>query len=240
MKIIRIFILALVAFLSVGKSNGQTAGEVIDKYLSAIGGKEKIIQIKSFYTEGQMQVMGMEGKIKTTVLNGKGYRQETEMMSQVQVSSLNEKGGWLTNPMQGSTAPTDMPAEIYNMYKNKMTVGDPFVNYQANDYKIELAGNETIGSLNAIKIKMIKADNSITTCYFDPATFLLIRTVVKANMRGQEVEMAINYSNYKEAGNGYIIPFTTETDMGNGMNVVNTITAAEVDKAVDPVIFNKP
>jgi hypothetical protein len=240
MKIIRIFFLVLVAFLSVGKSNGQTAGEVIDKYLSAIGGKEKIIQIKSLYTEGKMEVMGQEVKNKTTVLNGKGWRQEIEMMSQVQVSSLNEKGGWLSNPMQGSATPTDMPAEIYNMTKNKMTIGDPFVNYQANDNKVELAGNETIGSLNALKIKMIKADNTITTFYFDPTTYLLIRTVLKANMRGQEVEMTLNYSNYKEAGNGYIIPFTTETDMGNGMKIVGTITAAEVDKAVDPAIFNKP
>ena len=59
---IRIFILVLVAFLSVGKSNGQTAGEVIDKYLSAIGGKEKIIQIKSFYTEDASHGYGRQGQ----------------------------------------------------------------------------------------------------------------------------------------------------------------------------------
>ncbi len=240
MKIIRIFMIVFVAFLSAGKSNGQTAGEVIDKYLSAIGGKEKIIQIKSFYTEGKMEVMGMEGKIKTTILNGKGYRQETEMMSQIQVTCLNEKGGWLTNPFQGSTAPNDMPAEIYNMSKSKLIVGDPFVNYQASDVKVELAGNETIGSVNAIKIKMIKADNSFTTFYFDPTTFFLIRLVQKISMQGQEAEMVLNYSNYKEAGKGYIVPFSTETDMGNGMKVVGTILTAEVDKAVDPAIFNKP
>lgn len=87
---------------------------------------------------------------------------------------------------------------------------------------------------------MIKADNTFTTCYFDQADFHLIRTVQKANVRGQEVEMTLNYSNYKEAGNGYIIPFTTETDMGNGMKVVGTILTAEVGKAVDPAIFNKP
>lgn len=119
MKIIRIFIIVFVAFLSVGKSNGQTAGEVIDKYLSAIGGKEKIIHITSFYTEGKMEVMGVEGKIKTTILNGKGMRQETEMMGQTQVTCLNEKGGWVTNPFQGNTAPTDMPAEVYDMMKNQ-------------------------------------------------------------------------------------------------------------------------
>jgi hypothetical protein len=187
-----------------------------------------------------MAVMGMEGKIKTTVLNGKGMKQETEMMSQVQVTCINEQGGWMSNPIQGSATPTDMPAEVYNMMKSQMTVGAPLVNYQANDNKIESAGNETIGSVNTIKIKMVKADNTYSIFYFDAATFLLVRTVQKANMRGQEVEMTLNYSDYKEAGNGYIIPFKTETDMGNGMKVVGTIQLAEVDKAVDPAIFNKP
>jgi hypothetical protein len=240
MKITRIFIIVLVAFCLTGKSYGQTAGEVIDKYLSAIGGKEKITHIKSFYTEGKMEVMGMEVKNKTTVLNGKGMRQETDMMSQIQVTCLNENGGWLTNPMQGSAAPTDMPAEVYNMMKSQLTVGAPFVNYQANESKVELAGNETIGTVNAIKIKMTKADNTFTTSCFDPASFLLIRTVQKTNMRGQEVEVTVNYSNYKDAGNGYMIPFTTETELGNGMKMVGTVLLAEVDKAVDPAIFNKP
>jgi hypothetical protein len=240
MKIIKISIIVFVAFLSIGKSNGQTAGEVIDKYLSAIGGKEKVSQIKSFYTEGKMEVMGMEGKIKTTILNGKGMRQETDMMGQTQVTCLNEKGGWVTNPFQGNSAPTDMPAEVYDMMRNQITIAAPFVNFQANNMTVESAGNEAIGAVNTIKVKMIKADNTFTTCYFDQTNFRLIRTVQKANVRGQEVEMTLNYSNYKDAGNGYTIPFTTETDMGNGMKVVGTILTAEVDKAVDPSIFNKP
>jgi hypothetical protein len=240
MKFTRIFIIVFIALFSTGISNGQTAGEVIDKYLNAIGGKEKVSKIKSFYTEGKMEVMGMQGIVKTTVLNGKGMKQETEMMSQVQVSCLNEKGGWITNPFQGSTAATDMPAEVYDMMKSQITIGAPYINYLANNMKVELAGNETIGSINAVKIKMVKADNSFTNCYFDATSVLLIRTVQKINARGQEVEMAVNYSNYKDSGNGYLIPFTTETEMGNGMKVVGTITAAEVDKAVDPAIFNKP
>jgi len=240
MKITRVFIIVLVTFLFTGKSYGQTAGEVMDKYFSAIGGKEKISQIKSFYTEGKMEMMGMEVKSKTTVLNGKGWRQDIDMMGQNQITSLNEKTGWLSLPMQGSAAPTDMPADIYDKAKSKMIVGDPLVNYQANGNKVELAGNEAIGSINAIKLKMVKPDNTFDTYYFDPASFLLIRSVQKENMRGQEVEMTVNYSNYKDAGKGYMYPFTTETDMGNGMKVVVTIVVAEVDKAVDPAIFNKP
>jgi hypothetical protein len=37
-----------------------------------------------------------------------------------------------------------------------------------------------------------------------------------------------------------MIPFTTETELGNGMKMVGTVLLAEVDKAVDPAIFNKP
>ena len=240
MKTIHIFIFVFVTFLSVGKSNGQSADEVIDKYLNAIGGKEKIKRIKSLYTEGIMLVMSTEGKTRMTVLNGKGMRQEAEIMSQTQVTCMNEKTGWVINPFQGNPEPTIMPVELHNILKAQLTIGSPFVNYLEDNQKVESAGNEVIGGINAIELKMIKGDNTFTTFYFDPTSFLLIRTVQKLIMQGKEVVMTLNFSNYKDAGNGYLIPFNTKTDMGNGMSVSGSISKVEVDKAVDPTIFNKP
>ena len=60
--------------------SAQTAEGIIEKYLQVIGGKEQISKIKSLYVESAMEVMGMESTVKVTILNGKGYKSEMEIM----------------------------------------------------------------------------------------------------------------------------------------------------------------
>jgi hypothetical protein len=240
MKRYRIFISAAFIFCCLGTTYAQTAGEVIDKYLNSLGGKEKISAIKSLYTESKMEVMGMGGITRTTILNGKGMRQETDIMGNTSVTCLTDKGGWSVNPMTGSTTAADMPAEVFNAMKSQLVIGAPFIQYQANGIKADLDGTEVIGDVKAIKIKLTEADNSTSTYFFDPNTFSMIRSVKKMQMRGQEAEIAVDFSNFNKAGDFYVIPFKSEMAMGNGMKMVNTVTKAEIDKAVDMAIFNKP
>lgn len=240
MKTFRILMTIVIAMMCVGKSNGQTAEEVVDKYLKAIGGKENISQLKSFYTEGKMAVMGMEASTKVTILNGVGLRQESEMMNTTSVSCLTEKGGWSINPQSGSSNAVEMTPDQYNSMKGQLVLGAPFINLQASGTKAEVAGTENLDGVNVTKVILTKSDNSTSVYYFDTLTNLLIRSEQKMKMRGQEVDTIINLSDYKDAGNGYTIPFTTEVKVGEVFKMVTTITKAEVNKAVDPAIFNKP
>jgi ABC-type sulfate/molybdate transport systems ATPase subunit len=167
-------------------------------------------------------------------------RQETDIMGNTSVTCLTDKGGWSVNPMTGSTTAADMPAEVFNAMKSQLVIGAPFIQYQANGIKADLDGTEVIGDVKAIKIKLTEADNSTSTYFFDPNTFSMIRSVKKMQMRGQEAEIAVDFSNFNKAGDFYVIPFKSEMAMGNGMKMVNTVTKAEIDKAVDMAIFNKP
>jgi len=239
MKTYKIFVLAIITFFCVGKSQGQTAEEVIGKYINAIGGKEKISQISSLYTESKMAVMGMEIPSKTTILNGKGMKQEMEVMGSSSITCCTDKGGWSINPMAGGSDPVDMPAEQYNMAKSQMQIGAPFINYIESGLKVELLGKEQVGSSAAFKIKLTRPDNSFSTYYFDSNTYYLIKSVQKGNMQGQEVEMENLYSNFKKLDFGYTMPFTTKLNTGQ-MEMESTVTKAEVNNPVDPAIFNKP
>lgn len=240
MKSFRFLLTIALVFLGAVQTIGQTADEVIDKYLKAIGGKENISQIKSFYTEGKMAVMGMEATTKVTVLNGVGLRQESEMMNTTSISSLSEKGGWSINPQTGSPNAVDMTPEQFNAMKGQMVLGAPFINLQSTGTKAEIAGTENIDGINATKILLTKTDNTTSAYYFDTMTNLLIRSDQKMKMRGQEVDTVISFSDYKDAGNGYSVPFKTEVRVGEVFKMVTTITKAEINKAVDPAIFNKP
>src|SRR5215472_1556238 len=79
-----------------------TADEVIQKYLAAVGGKDAISQVKSISTESSVQVMGNEAPSTTVIVDGVGYKSETEFNGMKIVTCYNDKGGWSVNPMAGA------------------------------------------------------------------------------------------------------------------------------------------
>ena len=70
-------ILTSTVFLAISAfALGQSADEIINKYIQSIGGKDKLSKINSLYIESKMEVMGMEFGSKSTTLNGKGFKTE--------------------------------------------------------------------------------------------------------------------------------------------------------------------
>lgn len=230
---------AIAMFIAVTVS-AQTADEIIGKYVQAIGGKDVLTKFTSVYTEFSMEVMGMQITGKSTILNGKGMKQEMEVMGSTMITCLTDKGGWAINPMGGSTDPVDMPAEQFNSSKDQIVVGAPFVNYAQNGYKAELQGTETVGTVSAYKVKLTDANSKSSVYYFDPKTFYLLKSIQQTDNQGQMVENIITFSDYRTA-NGYSMPYKMDMDMGGGqMTMTMTVTKAEFNKPVDEAIFSKP
>ena len=75
MKSIKLFLFALAAITS-SSLYAQTVDEIISKHVEAIGGKEKLSQVKSLYTENSVDVMGNSAPQKEYLVEGKGYKSE--------------------------------------------------------------------------------------------------------------------------------------------------------------------
>ena len=215
-------------------AKAQTADEIVSKHLDAIGGKDKITQIKSLYMEGSMQVMGNETPTTTTILNGKGFRSESEFNGQKFIQAVSDKGGWMINPMMGADAQA-IPDEQYKAAKSQIYIGAPFLNYTANGTKVELQGKEG----NNFKLKVTTSDGIDITVYIDPATYYITKTVRKGNMQGQDVEITTTFSDYQKTDFGYVVAHNVQIDMGS-FQIGTTIKKVEVNKEVDPKIFDMP
>jgi len=74
MKTLSTSILFLVCSLGAGSLRAQTADEIVNKYIKAIGGKELISSIKSIYEEGTLEVNGNEGPSTTYIVSGKAFK----------------------------------------------------------------------------------------------------------------------------------------------------------------------
>ena len=235
MKRIKISLLLLTAFFCSFSAKAQTADDIIAKNLDAMGGKDKISQIKSLYTEGTVQVMGNDNPTSTTILNGKGIRSESEFSGQKFIQVFTDKGGWMINPMMGGNVAQALPNDAYKAGKGQIYVGGPFYDYATKGSKVELLGKDG----DAYKMKVTTSDSVESTYYIDPATYYIAKLVSKGNMNGQEIEMTINFSDYKKTDFGFVVPHTIQTDMGN-FQLSATITKVVVNKDVDPKIFDMP
>src|SRR5690348_3596732 len=112
MKNLKIGLVLLTALINVA-IYGQTADEIIGKHIEATGGKEKLSAINSVTIENSVRAMDNDSPNKITIVNGKGYRTESDINGQMLVQVYTDKGGWAINPFAGSDAAEAMPADQY-------------------------------------------------------------------------------------------------------------------------------
>lgn len=233
------FIFSLMSLLLFFSATAQTADDIIAKHIDAIGGKDKLSQITSCVTEKNTEVMGNESTTKTTIVNGKGYRNEADFNGQQLVQTVTDKGGWAINPFGGSATPTALTPDEYKSSEDEIYLPDPLFNYAQHGAKVELGGQEKVGDINAYKLNYTNKDSAVSTFYIDPSTSYIIQVVRTGNVQGQETNITISYSDYKKTDFGVFVPYTVGIDMGQ-FNLKNTITKVEFNKTVDPAVFDMP
>jgi hypothetical protein len=235
MKLLKLSLLASATFLCGISTFAQTADEIIAKHIDAIGGKDKIAAIKSIRMETSSQIMGNDAPGNITIVNGKGFKSETEFNGSKMIQCYTDKGGWATNPMGGNT-PEAMPAEQYKAGKAQLQVGGELYDYASKGSKAELLGKDG----NLYKIKLTTKDSSESTYYIDPTTYYITKMTKSGEVMGQQVEIVINYSDYKKTDFGYTIPYNTQLDFGSMFSMAIATKKVEINTPVDPKIFDMP
>ena len=233
MKSVKLF-LAVLALLFVSSSRAQTVDEIISKYVDALGGKEKLSQVKSLYTENSMEVMGSPAPQKEYLVEGKAFKTEVEFNGTSIISCYTDKSGWTINPMMGGTDAQAMPDGLYKSGKIQIYLGGGLVDYSAKGYKAELVGKEG----GDFKIKL--SDGSSETNYFiDANTYLLNKSIIKSEIMGQAMDVTTTYSEYKKTDFGIMLAYSKNIDMGM-FQVVQKTGKVEVNKEIDLKVFDIP
>lgn len=215
-------------------SMAQTADEIISKHVEAIGGKDKISQVKSLYMETAISIMGNDVPSTAYLLEGKGFKTEMEFNGSKIINAFTDKSGWMVNAMAGASTPQPMADPMYQAGKNALYAEGILPDYAAKGYKVELVGKED----SAYKLKATNGTNE-AFYYIDPTTYYVTKTVMKGDMMGQPVDITTTFSDYKKTDFGLTIPFSSLTDMG-AFSFPAKVTKVEVNKEIDPTIFEMP
>jgi len=216
--------------------SAQTADEIVSKYVAAIGGKDAISQVKSVSIGSSVSMMGGENPSTTTIVDGVGYKSETEINGTKIVQCFTDKGGWIVNPMAGDTSASAMPDDLYNTGKGQIFVGGPLYDYAAKGSKVELLGKE--GS--AYKIKLTSKEGVESTYFIDSTSYFVTSLISKGKMQDQDVTITTRLSDYRKTELGYVVPYAIDVDLGGQFQLTIAVKKVELNKTIDPAVFTMP
>jgi hypothetical protein len=212
-----------------------SADEIVSKYVAAVGGKDAISQVKSIYTESSLQVMGSENPSTTMIVDGVGYKSETDLNGTKIVTCYTDKGGWSVNPMAGANEPTPMPDDVYNAGKGQINVGGALYDYAAKGSKVEFMGKDG----NNYKIKLTSKENVEAMYLIDSTSFYVTSVTSKGKMQDQDVDINTSFSDYRKTDLGYVIPYGINVDFGQFALSI-AVKKVELNKTIDPAVFAMP
>ncbi|ULQ50989.1 outer membrane lipoprotein-sorting protein [Flavihumibacter fluvii] len=215
----------------------QTADEVVDKYLNAIGGKENWKKVNSVITEGAMQVQGADVTVVSTAVQGKGSRQDISVMGMTGYQIITPTEGWSYMPFQGQTKAEPATAEMVKMGADQLDVQGALVDYKTKGHSIELLGKEDVDGTECHKLKITYKSGKIDTYFIDPATYLLVKSISKQSINGQEMELTSAFSNYQKTPEGIMIPMAVTVPLGPGLSADMTVKKIEINKPVADTTF---
>jgi Outer membrane lipoprotein-sorting protein len=239
MKNIVLFVVFILSLVLAQFANGQTVDDIIDQYIAARGGKDKLTSLKSVHFEGTRQMNGNEVDVKITKVDKKLNRVDFSVGGNDGYTIVTPDKGWTYIPMMSDKV-NEMPEARLKSMQDQLDLAGPLVDYATKGYKAALQGKDTITGKEAYKIQLTNAAGKEYTYYIDTKTHLLIQTRQMSEGGGRNnsapMEIVTDYSDYKDV-DGVMFPQTINVE-GSGMGAgAMTFDKIEVNQPVDEKLY---
>jgi outer membrane lipoprotein-sorting protein len=224
----------------------QTVEDVIEKHLTAVGGRAALAKLTSRKATGTITLTTPNGDLTGPV---ELYSKPPNKVRALIVLDLAPMGtndkltldqkfdgttGWTLDSLQGNSQITGN--QLDNMKSDVFP--SPLLNYKASGTKVELLPNETVAGKEAIVLRLTPKVGSVTKVFFDPATYLAFRSTSTINVptMGGDIEQISEISDYRTV-DGLKIPFK-RVNITPDRRVTITLTTVEHNVPIDDAMFS--
>lgn len=215
--------ITLALVLAVVSLHAQNVDEVIDKYINALGGKQKLKALRSIKIVGELHNQGVVMGATTTILNGVGIRTDItvpDMGNGFQI--ITPTKGWSFMSFSGPKNPQALSAEQVSAGQPGIDLQGALFNYKQKGNQVELVGKEMVDSLNCYKIKITYKSGRVMYYFIDDQQFHRVKLLTTETVNGVATELVTLYSDFRRMPEGYLFPFAQSSK--NGTMQVNVVT----------------
>ncbi len=231
MKNLIIFGFFILSLVFVQFAQAQTVDEIVDKYIAALGGKEKLLALNSVKMDGNVNVQGYDVNIITTKLHMKGLRNDIVVAGVENYQIVTPEKGIIFMPVQGMSSPTDMPEDQLKASQLQLDVQSSLLNYKEKGTTVELLGSEMLNGVDNHKLKLTFKNGIVSNYFIGKNDYRLNKTSSKRNINGTETDMETTYTNYKQNAGGYWFAYNS-TNMQGEMVYDKIETNVPVDENI--------
>ena len=224
-------------------SYGQTADEIIAKYITATGGIEKMKAVKTEKMVLTIETGGMT--IDQTIYKKRPnmMREETLVQGKTSLQVFNGTEGWVVNPFTGRETVESMPEDDIKEMKIQADIDGELIDYAKKGFKVSAQGEEDVEGAMAYKLILVTDKNDVINFFIDKETGYLVKQSFKQkNEDGSEAESEYLFSNFKTV-EGLTRPFEMQANskyMGQVYKTPIKIISIEANKEVSDDLFKKP
>ena len=247
MKILIRSAIAVVVLACAQIAAAQTAEDIIQKSIAAMGGRAAFDKIKTRSMSGTITLMTPVGDIPGSVeiLNARPNKARTLIkadLSSVGAGPLtidqrfDGQNGYVVDTLQGNREMTG------NQLDNMRNQGFPhaFLNYKDVGYSVKLQGKEKLGKGEAYVLVFEPATGSTIRHFIDAQTMLPVQFSLTVNVPqvGADVEQTTTLDDYRDI-DGIKMPFKL-TSSSSLQSFTVTLDKIAHNVEVDEKLFVKP
>ncbi|HUR19886.1 MAG TPA: hypothetical protein VMZ90_03705 [Vicinamibacterales bacterium] len=239
-------LLLIPAFTGAAFGQALTADQIIEKYLTAVGGREALAKVTSRRATGTVSVptpagplggplemvakgpnkMRVEMRIDTTPAGGPGEMVITQM--------FDGTTGWAVNSLQGETPyeGDQLEGARNNFFPS------PMLKYKELGMTPTLEASQQVNGKAAHVILFTPKTGPAERMFFDADSFLIVRTSTSATLPGVgKTEVISDLSDYRTV-DGIKVPFIMSQSAGE-QKITMTFTKIENNVTLDDSLFIK-
>lgn len=229
------------------RATAQTADEIVEKHLAAMGGRAALAKLTSQLASGSLAIQAQGADLGGTIELSKKAPNKSRTMMRIDLSSVggsemvvdqrcDGKTAFASNSLQGDREITG--AQLQSMLNASFP--SSLLNYKEAGAKVELLGRETVGAKPVLALQYTPAAGPAVKLYLDAGTYLVSRSVVTLSIpeAGGEVEQATDVADYRVI-DGVQTPFSV-TVTSAGQVITITLAKVEYNVALDDAVFSRP
>ena len=229
----------LLLLVAAGAADAQTLDELLERYLEARGGAQRLASVQSLRLSGQIHfAVGVSGPFTLERRRPKSMRAEFLLDGARGVQAFDGRLAWTLAP--GEKAAEVLSGREAGEVEEQADIDGPLLNWKAKGHSLELLGRRQLADRDTWALRLTTRKGNVRTVFLDAHTLLEACIEGTRTLGGEELMVESWLSDYRTV-DGLPIPFRIESGP-KGLRERQRIAfeKAELNVSIDASRFRMP